>query len=181
MSRFNSPETDALLDEMVDLRLSSDSRPNKGSASASAGSAGASSSKAVLAALKALQDKIRRLEAEKTQYTDEISSLRNQLKSQEIESDHVRQRDSLLTQRNMQEYKASNERLVLEKSDLEEHLRKLEDKSKEQAKTNLSLNERIAQLEQERESTNILVRELETSQKAAESHATRTQYREKGE
>jgi septal ring factor EnvC (AmiA/AmiB activator) len=57
----------------------------------------ASSSKAVLAALRALQDKIRRLESERALALDENAQLRHQIKNQEIETGMVRFRDRLMS------------------------------------------------------------------------------------
>ena len=67
------------------------------------------SSKAVLAALRALQDKIRRLETERAQALDECNHLRNQIRSQEMESEHVKQRDTLNNQKTLLEAKAAKE------------------------------------------------------------------------
>eukprot|EP01035_Chromulina_nebulosa_P031574 gene31574-42102_t len=84
-----------------------------------------SSSKAVLAALRALQDKIRRLEAERAQAVEESSQLKHQLKLQEIEFDHSRQKESLSSQKVLQEAKNSFEKVFTEKTDLEVRLSKI--------------------------------------------------------
>ena len=55
-----------------------------------------SGSKAVLAALRALQDKIRRLDSEKTSAIDECNQLKAQIKSMEIDHEHMKQRDALM-------------------------------------------------------------------------------------
>eukprot|EP01036_Dinobryon_divergens_P031486 gene31488-40892_t len=89
-----------------------------------------SSSKAVLAALRALQDKIRRLEAERAQAVEESSQLKHQLKLQEIEFDHSRQKESLSSQKVLQEAKNSFEKVFTEKTDLEVRLVKLEERNK---------------------------------------------------
>lgn len=185
MSRFTSPETEAV-DELLDgsrltsngLRSTPSSNLTNVSMSTSVGPA--SSSKAVLAALKALQDKIRRLESERSQHLDEINSLKNSLKSQEIEAEHLRQRDNLFNQRMLQEFKSGSEKVLNEKADMEAKLAKAEEKSKEYLKTSMSLQEKVASLENERELLNLRVNELESTQRLAESQGVRNQEREKG-
>lgn len=86
----------------------------------------ASSSKAVLAALRALQDKIRRLETEKSQALDDAASLRTQLKSLEIDQEHSRERDALHNQKLLQDARMAYEKVLSEKTDLENRLRMLD-------------------------------------------------------
>ena len=87
MYKYSSDTNFNTSHEMVDLDAANDALLNKSYSSiissASNGNA-SSSSKAVLAALRALQDKIRRLETERTQALDESSQLRLQLKNFEI-------------------------------------------------------------------------------------------------
>ena len=177
-SRFNSPETDTLLEEMMDLRLS-DSRPSK-SSSTILSSGGASSSKAVLAALKALQEKIRKLESERAQFTDEIAALKNQIKSQEIEAEHTRQRDNLANMKAIHELKTANERLDMEKQSLEKELAKLEAKNKERSKSEEAVLEKMSQLQEGNEALRLRCKELEATMKLAETQAGKSQQREKG-
>ena len=61
----------------------------------------ATSSKAVLAALRALQGKIQRLEAEKLSAQDECKHLKSQIRAQEVEAEHIKQRDVLNNQRSL--------------------------------------------------------------------------------
>ena len=86
----------------------------------------ASSSKAVLAALRALQDKIRRLESEKAQALDDAAQLRTQLKSLEIENDHARERDALHSQKLLQDARMAYEKVISEKTEMENRLRTLD-------------------------------------------------------
>lgn len=86
----------------------------------------ASSSKAVLAALRALQDKIRRLESEKAQALDDAAQLRTQLKSLEIENDHTRERDALHSQKLLQDARMAYEKVLSEKTEMENRLRTLD-------------------------------------------------------
>jgi myosin heavy subunit len=97
----------------------------------------ASSSKAVLAALRALQDKIRRLESEKAQALDDAAQLRTQLKSLEIENDHTRERDALHSQKLLQDARMAYEKVLSEKTDMENRLRTL-DKQLEKVTSDLN-------------------------------------------
>lgn len=187
MSRFGSPETDLLLEEMAEMRSGSVDRHGMANRSNSTmmssspnGSGGASSSKAVLAALKALQEKIRRLETEKVQVMDEASTLRNQLRSQEIESEHIRQRDGLYQQKTNQELKIVNDKLMNERNDIEQHAEKLDERLKEQMRVNTQLNERLLRLQEERDAAAFSYKELETSYRLSDAHVARCQQREKG-
>jgi uncharacterized protein (UPF0335 family) len=83
-----------------------------------------SSSKAVLAALRALQDKIRRLEAEKQQSLDETKQLRLQLQNQEMEFEHLKQKDKLSLQKSISDARSSYENILTEKNELEIKLAK---------------------------------------------------------
>jgi chromosome segregation ATPase len=140
----------------------------------------ASSSKAVLAALRALQDKIRRLEAERSQATEESQQLRNQLKTIEIEVEHSKQRDAISSQRAIQESKLSCERLTLEKTELENRLQLLEEKNKAINNASQELQARIRLLEDEKSSANSKLRELDSQYKHTESQLLRAQQTEKG-
>lgn len=110
----------------------------------------ASSSKAVLAALRALQDKIRRLEAERSQALDETSTLRNQLKNSEIESSHVREKEKFATERILQEARGAYEKIKHEKEDLEHKLMSIEAKNKDCHATTEDLKFKIQKLEEEK-------------------------------
>jgi chromosome segregation ATPase len=96
----------------------------------------ASSSKAVLAALRALQDKIRRLESEKAQALDDAAQIRTQLKSLEIENEHARERDSLHSQKLLQDARMAYEKVISEKTEMEKRLHIL-DRQIEKANTEL--------------------------------------------
>jgi chromosome segregation ATPase len=182
MSRFTSPEVDIMLgDEMTDLRLSPGGNGRSaGRTNTTNPSGGASSSKAVLAALKALQEKIRRLELERTQHLDEVATMKTQLKSQEIEGDHLRQRDNLMNQKTMHELKIINDRIIAEKNELEVHITRLDDKVRELGRTGTASHDVVQQLQNDKESLEIHIRELEASNRMAESQGMRTQQREKG-
>jgi chromosome segregation ATPase len=117
--------------------------------SLSGGGSASSSSKAVLAALRALQDKIRRLESERTQALDESAQLRHQLKNQEIEGEHGRQRESLSHHKAMQEVRTAYERVHADKSELELRLAGADEKFKRQAAEAADLQSRVRAAEQE--------------------------------
>jgi centrosomal protein CEP57 len=139
-----------------------------------------SSSKAVLAALRALQDKIRRLEAERSQALDETTQLKHQLKNMEIESEHSRQRDNLLAQKTLQENKSIYDRLLNEKTELEVRIGKLEEKNR---LTQLSVDEfsnKIKNLEDEKQKYLLHIKELEYEQQQIEMQIKHSQNKEKG-
>ena len=110
----------------------------------------ASSSKAVLAALRALQDKIRRLESERSQALDETSSLRNQLKNSEIETSHFREKEKFSTEKILQEARGAYEKIKHEKEDLENKLMSVEAKNKDCHSTTEDLQCKIQNLEEEK-------------------------------
>ena len=88
-------------------------------------SSSSSSSKAVLSALRALQDKIRRLEKEKLEITEENIRLQSQLKSLEIENEHTRERENLHNQKRENEVRMAYEKLLKENNEIENHLNSL--------------------------------------------------------
>jgi len=96
-----------------------------------------SGSKAVLAALRALQDKIRRLDSEKNTSIDECNQLKAQIKSMEIDFEHLKQRESLINTQAMLEAKSSYDSLKAEKAIQEADYFKMQDAVKE-ATTNFN-------------------------------------------
>lgn len=140
----------------------------------------ASSSKAVLAALRALQDKIRRLESERSQALDECSQLRHQMKNQEIEAEHSKQRDQLASQKSQQEARNAYERLVHDKTELEQRLVKLEERNKANLATSEELQSKLRALEEEKQSNLFRVKDLETQQKQLEARIQQAEQKEKG-
>ena len=73
-----------------------------------------SSSKAVLAALRALQDKIRRLETDRARAVEETETLRHRLQGFEVEAEQIRARGDAIAQRNIQEARNTYDRLIAE-------------------------------------------------------------------
>lgn len=140
----------------------------------------ASSSKAVLAALRALQDKIRRLEAERTQALDEASELRSKLRSYEIESEHSRQRESLQSQRQLLEARSENERLLDSKAELEDRLKRLEDRNRDSEMQLTELSSQISRLVEAKANSDTKIRDLTTKAQLLENQLESAQNREKG-
>ena len=144
------------------------------------GSSNTSSSKAVLAALRALQDKIRRLESERTQALDETVQLRHQLKNQEVEADHAKQREQLQAQKSLQEVRSAYERLLTDKSELEVRLSKYEEKNK-QAQANVDdLQARIRILEDDKHAGTMKLKDLEHQKIQIETQIKLAQQKEEG-
>jgi len=144
------------------------------------GSSNTSSSKAVLAALRALQDKIRRLESERTQALDETVQLRHQLKNQEVEADHAKQREQLQAQKSLQEVRSAYERLLTDKSELEVRLSKYEEKNK-QAQGNVDdLQARIRILEDDKHAGTMKLKDLEHQKIQVETQIKLAQQKEEG-
>lgn len=148
--------------------------------SSSSANNAASSSKAVLAALRALQDKIRRLESERSQALDESTQLRHQLKNLEIEAEHTKQREQLSSQKNLQEVKSAYERLLNEKAELEIRLARIEEKNKIALSSADSLQTRIRTLEDEKHSSVLKIKELEHQHHQLEMQIKQAQQKEEG-
>lgn len=147
--------------------------------SATAGNS-SSSSKAVLAALRALQDKIRRLETERAQALDEVTHLRMQLKNQEIEAEHHKQRDQLGSQKSLQEARSIGERLSQDKAELELKLQKLEEKAHSSQLASEDLQMKVRMLEEEKHASQLKIRDLEHAHSQFELQIRGAQQQEKG-
>lgn len=87
--------------------------------------------------------------------------MRSQLKSQEIESEHNKEKDILHNQKSLQEARLSYERVLAEKDDLEknlklirnqndqvqDHLQELRDKNKQLEEMKAGAEQRLAEME----------------------------------
>ena len=142
--------------------------------------ASASSSKAVLAALRALQDKIRRLESERAQAIDEAAQLRHQIKSQEIETEHLRQKESLVSQKNLHEVRDAYEKVLAEKMDTEIRLAKLEERNREEQRISEDLRVKIRLLEEEKHSGMLSIKDLEAEKTHLESQIQHIHLKDRG-
>jgi len=151
---------------------------NTAMSAASPGASSASSSKAVLAALRALQDKIRRLETERSQALDETSQLRSQLKNQEIEAAHYRDKEKYSSDKTAQEARTNYEKLRQEKLDAETRLVRLEEKNKEGERHQEELSRRIQELEEEKVKTQMRQNELHSNAAHLDSQLEQALHRE---
>ena len=141
--------------------------------------ASASSSKAVLAALRALQDKIRRLELERTQALDETSQLRQQIKNQEIESERFKQRESLSTQKNLHEVRSAYDRILTGKTESEIRLSKLEDRNRVEEEIARDLRLKIRAAEDEKHTGLLVIKDLESERGQLQNQIMHIQQKEK--
>jgi len=143
------------------------------------GAGGAGSSKAVLAALRALQDKIKRLEAERTQALDEVSELKHALKHKDLEADHAKQRDELASSKQLQESRAACDKLLTERGELESKLSRLEESHRDQQQQAHAAHIRIESLEEQKLEAVVRVKELETAYAALEEKINKAVSKEK--
>jgi chromosome segregation ATPase len=175
MSYFDSSNSlrrsdDVLLPKSTDLNksyLSSDSTSQ-------------TNSKAVLAALRALQDKIRRLETERSQALDECQALRHQLRQLEIDADHAKQKDNLVAQRNLQEARVAYDKLQHEKTELEIRYAKIEESNRLAQSHSDELTARIRSLEDEKHNNLVRIKELESQNLEIESRIESAHDHERG-
>lgn len=142
--------------------------------------AAATSSKAVLSALRALQDKIRRLDAETMEATEEAAQLRIQIRNHEMESDRFKQRDTLASQKNLHEVRAAYERILTEKCETETRLLKLEERNRGEEKISTDLRAKISAVEDEKYSGLIIIKDLESRRSQLQSHILHSREKEKG-
>jgi centrosomal protein CEP57 len=144
------------------------------------GNSNSSSSKAVLAALRALQDKIRRLESERTQALDETVQLRHQLKNQEVEAEHAKQREQLQAQKSLHEVRGAYERLLTEKSELEVRLSKFEEKNRSAQESVEDLQTKIRILEDDKHNGTMKLKDIEHQRMQIEAQIKLAQQKEEG-
>ena len=120
------------------------------------------SSKAVLSALRALQDKIRRLETEKSQALEETARLRQNYSSLQAETDQIRARDDAMAQRNIMEAKAAYDRLLAEKTDLEVRVQRAEERKTDIQRTHDELKDKIRAMLDEKHESLTKIKEMES-------------------
>jgi chromosome segregation ATPase len=137
-------------------------------------------SKSVLAALRALQDKIKRLEAEKTQALDEIQQLRLQLQNQEIEFDHIKQKDKLILQKSVHEIRTSYDSVLTDKNDLEHRLQKLDERNNDLRLQSDNFHDQIQVLENEKYQQECKYKDLEGRYLQLEVQLEQARQRESG-
>ena len=139
----------------------------------------ASGSKAVLAALRALQDKIRRLESERNQVTSECQQLRIQLRELEIDTEHTKQKEILNVSKHTQESRVAYERLVTEKTELETRLLKVEERNAKFQATADEMQMKMRSLEDDRERATMNLRDAESKLRMTEEGTHCIKEREK--
>jgi chromosome segregation ATPase len=183
MAQSRSPEQATYgMGDHLDLSANADLLDRSYSSNAYNGAANStSSSKAVLAALRALQDKIRRLEAERSQALDEAAQLRHQLKNQEVEAEHTKQREQLAAQKGLHEVRAAYERLLTDKSELEVRLSKFEEKNKVAQSHIDDLQAKIRVLEDEKHAGEMKLKDLDHQRAQTEAQIRLAQQKEEGE
>ena len=181
MAQSRSPEQPSfVVGDHMDLSANADLLDRSYSSNAYNGTSSTSSSKAVLAALRALQDKIRRLEAERSQALDEATQLRHQLKNQEVEAEHAKQRDQLTSQKSLSEVRAAYERLLTDKSELEVRLSKFEEKNKQAQSHVDELQAKIRVLEDEKHAGTMKLKDLDHQRAQTEAQIKLAQQKEEG-
>ena len=140
-----------------------------------------SSSKAVLAALRALQDKIRRVESEKAQILDENKQLKLKIQSHEIDFAHYKQKEKLNLHKNLSEIRNSYEIALVEKNELEDRLLKLDGKNKDMKEYSENLLEKIKAAEAEKHHFEFKYKDVQAKLLQLEVQHERSQQREKGD
>jgi uncharacterized protein (UPF0335 family) len=149
------------------------------SVSGGAGSASSTtSSKAVLAALRALQDKIRRLESEKVQAQDEVEELKREISSQQVESNHMREKVQLDSERSLEEAKSAYNSLLNDKSDLEAQLAELVAQNKEASSDVTEMESKLAELVELKKEALAKESELDRRQREVEHQLSLSQLQE---
>ena len=130
------------------------------------------SSKAVLSALRALQDKIRRLETEKSQAMEETARLRQSYSSLQAETDQIRARDDAMAQRNIMEAKGSYDRLLAEKTDLEVRVQRAEERKTDIQRTHDELKDKIRAMLDEKHESLTKIKDMESHVNHLETQLT---------
>ena len=98
----------------------------------------------------------------------------------EIENDHAKQKESLASQKALQEAKAAYERLLSDKTELEVKLAKLEERNKSAQRETEDLQSKIRFLEDEKHSATTKLRDLEYSHQQLDLQIKSAQQKEKG-
>jgi uncharacterized protein (UPF0335 family) len=140
----------------------------------------ATSSKAVLTALRALQDKISRLESEKTEALEESARLRLQIQNQDMTSERYKQRDNLTSQKNLHEVRTAYDRILAEKSETEMRLSKLDDRNRAEEQIAIELRAKIRAVEDEKHTGLLTIKDLESERTQLQSQILHIHQKEKG-
>ena len=136
------------------------------------------SSRAVLSALRALQDKIKRLETERSVALEETEGLRQQLRGLETEQDQLRARDDAMAQRNIMEARNQYDRLLGEKTDIEARVSRAEDRKKDMQRSHEDLKDEIRTLLDEKQASLSKIKDFESQISHLESQLGTLQRKE---
>lgn len=156
--------------------------PSKSSPAATADddmpSTSTTSSRAVLSALRALQDKIKRLETERSVAFEETETLRQQLRGLETEQDQLRARDDAMAQRNIMEARNQYDRLLAEKTDLEARVSRAEERKRDMQRAHEDLKDEIRALLDEKQLSLSKIKDFESQISSLESQLGTLQRKE---
>lgn len=139
------------------------------------------SSKAVLAALYSLQDKIKRLENERNMALNETIHLKTQIQQQEIETKHIKNRDNITIQKNLQDIRNTYDRNLLEKTEQEIRLANIEERNRIEKNISEELYIKIRELEDEKNKNLNYLKDLENDRNQLKNQIVHIQHNEKGE
>lgn len=139
----------------------------------------ATSSKAVLAALRALQDKIRRLESEKLHAIDETDQLKHQLSLFESETEKTRQLEISESKKKLEDAKYSHDKLLFEKKELESRIEKMDEKSRQSMENLEEVMKQLRRIEQEKASCDNRLKDMDKETRSLEARLEAVQKREK--
>lgn len=106
--------------------------------------------------------------------------MRIQIKNQEIENEHTKQREILSAQKSLQDTRTNYERLLSEKTELEIKIMALEEKNQQVHMSNQENLSKIKLLEEERHQNQLKVKDLEHQQFHIEQQIKLSQQKEKG-
>lgn len=141
--------------------------------------ASVSSSKAVLAALRALQEKIKKLETERLEAQEEAAQLRAQLRQYEEEDKYRKQKEQSYAHDNLIETRSTIEQLTFEKQELEQKLQKAEQDNKALSREIDRLRDQLDATMQVKEGMLPQVRDAEARISVLEQEVRSSQEREK--
>ena len=102
------------------------------------------------------------------------------MKSHEIESDHARQRDALHAQKQIHEARAAHEKLVEEKRELEDRLRKLEERNIDSDQQLNGMTSQLIQLNETKAINDNRLKDLTMKFQSLENQLQLCQQRERG-
>ena len=178
-----SANVGAALDRIIDeksfgFQLNASQSAGSGVGVSADGSIATGGSKAVLSALRALQDKIRRLETEKSIALEEATRVRQEARQKEVDLERDYEKEKLGLQKVVHETNIAFESLEQQKTALDLRLVRAEDKINELKSEISFLHEKIGKAEErlseEKEAVQKLERALETEQEEKKKSTAQT-------